>query len=123
MTPCACCAWPAGAPAPSNKATRHPPPTDVRVLSRMRRPPDSLAEARRAKAGSGSIAPSGTDAQGDKERVLSASGTVSGQALVHQADNLVQRLGLQPLLLRDAADEAVDALDVLGAAEQRARRG
>src|SRR5258705_10336407 len=41
MTPCACCAWPAGAPAPSNKATRHPPPTDVRALSRMQRPPRS----------------------------------------------------------------------------------
>src|SRR5882672_4727121 len=51
------------------------------------------------------------------------SGSILCKTLVDKSDDLVERLGLLTLLLRDAADETVHALDVLGAAKQRACRG
>ena len=49
--------------------------------------------------------------------------TVLPQAFVHQGDDLVQRVGLRALVGRRSADQAVDPLDVLGAAKKRPGRG
>src|SRR5678815_2404958 len=50
-------------------------------------------------------------------------GAVPGEALVDERDDLVERIEGLALLRGDAADERVDALDVCGSAEQRARGG
>jgi hypothetical protein len=47
--------------------------------------------------------------------------TIPGETFVDQRDDLVERGRLLTLLLRDTANEAIHALDVLGAAKQRAR--
>jgi hypothetical protein len=49
-------------------------------------------------------------------------GPVSAEPIVDKAHDFVQRVGLKPLLACNPPDEAVDAFDVFGAAEQRARR-
>ena len=41
------------------------------------------------------------------------------QALVHQRNDLIQRVGLESLLAGDPTDQAVDPLDVIGAAQKR----
>jgi hypothetical protein len=46
----------------------------------------------------------------------------SWQALVHPCDDLVERVGLDSLLAGDPRDEAVNPLDVLGAAKKCPRR-
>src|SRR5262245_36795094 len=51
-----------------------------------------------------------------------AGGPVPVEPLVDKCHDLVERVGLKPLLARDAPDEAVNAFDVLGPAEERARR-
>src|SRR5438094_9202517 len=45
------------------------------------------------------------------------------QAVIHKCDDLVQRVGLQTLLAGDPMDQAIDPLDMLGAAKKRPRRG
>src|SRR3989442_6781755 len=47
--------------------------------------------------------------------------TILAQTLVHQCDDLVQRVGVKSLLAGNPSNQAVDALDVLGPAEKRAR--
>src|SRR5262249_15895603 len=42
------------------------------------------------------------------------------ETLVHERDDLIQRLGLQSLLSRDPPHKAIDALDIRRAAKQRA---
>src|SRR5437879_2736655 len=45
------------------------------------------------------------------------------QALIYQGDNFIQRVGLQPLLLSDATDQAINALNVFRAAKKIAGGG
>ena len=51
------------------------------------------------------------------------SRAVLSQALVHQGDDLVQRVGLQSLLTGDPTDQAINPHHVLDAPEKRPRRG
>jgi hypothetical protein len=48
---------------------------------------------------------------------LPRSRAILAQALVHQGHDLVERIGLAPLFAGDAPDQAIDTLDVLGAAK------
>ena len=45
------------------------------------------------------------------------------QSIVHQGDDLIQHSGLESLLGRDTTDQAIDPLDVCGAAKKGARSG
>jgi hypothetical protein len=48
---------------------------------------------------------------------VQAGQTVSTQTLVHQRDDFVQRVALEPSLVSDTSNQAVDPLDLLGAPE------
>lgn len=45
------------------------------------------------------------------------------KTLVHEGDDFMQRLGVEPQLARDTPDQFVDALDMQGAAEESSGSG
>ena len=112
------------APGGATRRSRpgHPDQRDVRAGSN-----DGIKTGARSAAsrGQGQAEPVVTYAVWYSTRAgrRSAAGAVASQPIVDERDDLVERLGLQPLLLRDPPHQAVDALDVLGAAEERARGG